>query len=331
MNVSKDVYLKIACFADDQTILNMLSVNKKFNEPEFFRQILSCKYPKLILFRKNETWKRFYLKMIYYLDKLKRKYDFEYIPAPSFNPERLYNKLYFYSRVGGLKNLVKHDKLLFYTELNDKTPFYENNRLIYIDTPLLEQLMSRAAKSGNVKFLQFLENEVSGVRDPDIKNHIIDNERGEMTLSIMVSAVISKNDEMIKYVENKILNEKLVLYAKIRGFIESRNIKEALEYLKTVPDEDYIYIIWGIILSAAKSGNLNIVKYYLEQLRGLDSNLDNEAYLDNMLMHSIEMGHLNILKFLIETYPDAKNLLKFRLSYIPVLDQDIKDYLVSIF
>jgi hypothetical protein len=47
-------------FADDKTILNMLSVNKKFNDSIFFEKIMKKRYPLLIKYKKKkETWKFF--------------------------------------------------------------------------------------------------------------------------------------------------------------------------------------------------------------------------------------------------------------------------------
>ena len=43
-----DVYEYLANFADDRTILNMLSVNKKFNDEKFFKRVIQRKYPLLL-------------------------------------------------------------------------------------------------------------------------------------------------------------------------------------------------------------------------------------------------------------------------------------------
>jgi hypothetical protein len=40
MQFNKDVYEYLLNFADDRTIINMLSVNKKFNDPIFFEKLL---------------------------------------------------------------------------------------------------------------------------------------------------------------------------------------------------------------------------------------------------------------------------------------------------
>jgi len=87
----KDVYEYLANFADDKTIINMLSVNKKFNDPVFFERIFKRKYPLLIPFKTDyETWKEFYLKMIKYISLLEEEYDIPYIPYPKFNPYDFY-------------------------------------------------------------------------------------------------------------------------------------------------------------------------------------------------------------------------------------------------
>lgn len=89
MNITKDVYEYLTNFADDRTILNMLSVNKKFNDEKFFERVIQRKYPLLIRFKKeNDTWRSFYIRMIYYIAKLQQEFDFPYIP--NTNPERFY-------------------------------------------------------------------------------------------------------------------------------------------------------------------------------------------------------------------------------------------------
>ena len=89
--ISKDVYLEIARVADDRTILEMLSVNKKFNSPAFFQEVINRKYPSLFQFKKNdEDWKQFYLRIVKYTSKLKE--EFKYTSPLSVDPEMFYKK-----------------------------------------------------------------------------------------------------------------------------------------------------------------------------------------------------------------------------------------------
>lgn len=91
--IPKDVYEYIAHFADDKTVLNMLSVNKKFNQEGIFFRIIDKRYPLLIKFKNNcKTWRRFYIKMIYYIAKNYLEYEIPYISHEEFNPYKFYKE-----------------------------------------------------------------------------------------------------------------------------------------------------------------------------------------------------------------------------------------------
>jgi len=93
MEIDKDTYEYMLNFADDKTILNMLSVNKKFNDESFFMNIMMKKYPHLINYRKNnETWKHLFLRMVYYISKIQEEFDIPYINIDLFDPEAFYEK-----------------------------------------------------------------------------------------------------------------------------------------------------------------------------------------------------------------------------------------------
>ncbi len=103
MNLTKDTYEYLLNFADDKDILNMLSVNRKFRDEEFFEKILKKRYPDLIQYKENyESYQSFFIKTIYYLSKLKEKYDIPYFVG--MNPENVY----------------KSSKHLYLTELYNK-------------------------------------------------------------------------------------------------------------------------------------------------------------------------------------------------------------------
>ena len=89
----KDVYEYLTNFADDRTILSMLSVNKQFNEEQFFIRVFDRKYPLLKEFRnKNESWRRFFVRMTYYIAKLQERFGIPYIPTEGYNPQAFYQK-----------------------------------------------------------------------------------------------------------------------------------------------------------------------------------------------------------------------------------------------
>lgn len=66
MEVSdKDIYEYILNLADDRDVINMLSVNRKFNDDLYFKKIFEKRYSLLLEFKKEEeTYKQFYLRMI---------------------------------------------------------------------------------------------------------------------------------------------------------------------------------------------------------------------------------------------------------------------------
>ena len=93
MLINKDVYEYILNFVDNETLVNMLSVNKKFSNDEYYLRLLIRKYPDLSKFRKDETYKKLFLRMTYYIEKLQKRYDFPYIPSPDFDPFAFYMEI----------------------------------------------------------------------------------------------------------------------------------------------------------------------------------------------------------------------------------------------
>ena len=91
MNLTKDTYEYILNFADDRDIINMLSVNKKFRDEDFFKRIMERKYPLLIQYKQNETWKNLYLRMVKAIYGLQEKINIPYIPLPNYNPYNFYS------------------------------------------------------------------------------------------------------------------------------------------------------------------------------------------------------------------------------------------------
>ena len=95
MELTKDTYEYLLNFADDRTLINMLSVNKKFAQKleneKFFEQLLNKRYPYLLEYKKeNETFKNFYLRKIYYIAKIEEKYKVPYYQIKDYDPEYYY-------------------------------------------------------------------------------------------------------------------------------------------------------------------------------------------------------------------------------------------------
>ena len=92
MELSKDTYLYLTNFADDRTILNMLSVNKKFNDDNFFKQVMKRKYPLLLRYKeKQQTWKQFFISTVYCIEKIEETHNIPYYSIEGYNPKEYCN------------------------------------------------------------------------------------------------------------------------------------------------------------------------------------------------------------------------------------------------
>ena len=141
MNLDKDSYEYLTNFADDRTVLSLLSTNKKFNDPKLFERILTKRYPSLLRFKKGENWKLFYLKMIKAISAMKEEFDIDYDIFSYIDPDKFYN----YLRI--LKEAIYQAKNLFldrtdcHIEINiidEKTkwtPDVERDRFLHIYFP----------------------------------------------------------------------------------------------------------------------------------------------------------------------------------------------------
>ena len=149
MSLPRDVYLYLMNFADDRTILNMLSVNKQFNDPKFFKRILENRYPVTLQFKgEHQSWKDYYLEVIAYIDGIKSEFGYNYSNTATRSPKTYYefmNKrytsyrnLYIAAREGD-KDLVD----FYLTRLDD---------LSYINHGLIA-----AIASNNLNMFKYLE------------------------------------------------------------------------------------------------------------------------------------------------------------------------------
>lgn len=89
MSIPRDPYLLIAKNADDRTLLNMLSVDKKMSNisDSFIEGVMRERYPLLVRHKLNwESWRSFYARMIYYIALIQEKFGIPYIPHPDFDP-----------------------------------------------------------------------------------------------------------------------------------------------------------------------------------------------------------------------------------------------------
>lgn len=82
--LTKDTLTYLLNFADDREILILLSIKwNMFKQlpDNFFKNLMSRKYPYLMKYKmENETWRRFYLKVVKYVAISNERFQTEYIP-----------------------------------------------------------------------------------------------------------------------------------------------------------------------------------------------------------------------------------------------------------
>ena len=80
----RDTDRQVLRYVDDEELFVVCSINRKMwfhvCDDGFLRRRLSSRYPEIEKFKsdKNETWKRFFRKVIHYVSLLKRKFKYEY-------------------------------------------------------------------------------------------------------------------------------------------------------------------------------------------------------------------------------------------------------------
>ena len=79
----KDVDREILKHLDDESLLKACSVNRRMwndvCDDAFLRRRLVGRYPGIEKYKlENETWKRFFLRYVYYTSKMREQYEFEY-------------------------------------------------------------------------------------------------------------------------------------------------------------------------------------------------------------------------------------------------------------
>lgn len=159
MNLTKDVYEYLLNFADDKAIINMLSVNRKFNDEKLFERIILRKYPYLIEQKpKSMTWRQFFVQMVYYISKLKEEHGIPYIDIKNYNPKNFY-KTYGKSvfAIYSALELAILEKASYgvvqemLDVLREKSPELKIN---YIAT--LDDLLDPAVESGDLSMVKLL-------------------------------------------------------------------------------------------------------------------------------------------------------------------------------
>jgi hypothetical protein len=201
----KDLDKHLAKYVNDKDVLNMI-VNKKYLElfdEQFFHNLLILKYPLLLRYkRKEDTWKAFYIKIVYYLSKLKEEFNFPYIPSEYYHPVRLYK--YFKQS----PEMIWSNGLMFAAHIGD--------------TKLIEEMISKsgnpsyglmgAAMKNDVKLIEYFISigadalgsglvRAAESGHKDLVDYFI--AKGVSPKYAVIGAAVSKNDDMFNYIVSK--------------------------------------------------------------------------------------------------------------------------------
>lgn len=263
----KDVYLTLTEHADDRTIVNMLSVNKKFHDPKFFQLIFEKKYPLLVRFKKDiESWKNYYLRTIYYISRLKDDYKLDYVPAPSLNPRFFYYKMKYPIDMDTKRALRSY--ISYVTETGDINLINK-----YKDKfPYKYDMKEGAVRSGNINIVKYV-----GDIEPD-ENFL------------MEQAIESRNPKMVEYVLSKATDPSVMhdVYAFI-GALKIADFDKIKYYESKVYEEGYEYSMEPAVIS----GNLDVFKYIANKDKHEDGYF-------NAVDTAIQYDYENILRYILE-------------------------------
>ena len=144
MILPKDIYEYLTNFVDNKTIVNMFSVNKRFNSEEFYHRALR-KYPLLLRLKKDETYKRFFVQMGYYIDLL-QKDGIPYFPLKEYDPKYFFRYYYHTS--------TKYDRASYYASILGYT-----KEVLSFQDKCFEKFntaMLGAARGGHLNLVQLL-------------------------------------------------------------------------------------------------------------------------------------------------------------------------------
>ena len=145
MNLTKDTYEYLLNFAEDRDVINMLSVNRKFNDEKLFEKIMRKKYPELIREKKKgESWKSLFVRIVYYMSLLQEKYGIPYFPGLDivflFTSAPPYQIRY---QIGMAAAREGHVEIL-------KLMNFDSQTLIF------QQVLEEAVRNGRLNIVEFL-------------------------------------------------------------------------------------------------------------------------------------------------------------------------------
>ena len=277
-DLDREILLRIK---SEKDLLNTCRLNKyaySLCDDTFFMNRILTKYPGAYKYQ-NKSWKKYYLHILYYIDKLK-EYDFYYNNQKSSDPKLYYDIL---TRKISAENAIEMatrknlpDLVDYYLRRNEPYDIDFNASLIAAVSVNNLQLI-RLFLSYGANFYDGALLEVAKNKNRELVNFFL--ELGANINDGLCGAVISQDTDWINYFIQKGAND--WPYAVICSpDINLANYFIGLSESSALP-VNYI----RAMNNAARIGNLDLLKYFMERVVKNGEEL-NSTYLSNLVVEA---------------------------------------------
>jgi hypothetical protein len=299
MNIQdKNVYEYLINFADDRTILNMLSVNRKFSDDAFFKRVIKRKYPLLVTFKKDgESWRQFFVNMTYYISKLQEDFDIPYIPGS--DPEKFYGQNLFLKKIPKERNIEEMKNSIIAIEAAKRG-----------NLDIVKLAVKRGLGIGIKKFLGYTINNFNPVLEHsashghlDIVKYAIDNGADDLD-NAMYYAAREGQLSIVKFLVDKGADN-------FKSSIESAAELGQFKVVKFLVEISGGIDLLDALNEAIMGGYIDIVKYLLNQGR---------ANLNDALLTAVGVQRPDIIRLLIQS---GANNINEAIQYAK--DEEVED------
>ena len=253
MLVYNDIYEYIINFVDEEDIMNMLSANQTFYSKKILLRVMQKRFPVLSTFRKEETWREFYIKMLFSIVELK-KLGIPYIAHPSFNPYEIISS----------GNFRYSTWLSYSVECGDKV----NMNLFLQKTKYYHRALKSSVKIGDLDLVRFFIEKGADVNyafSEAVKN-------GKFVDLFLIQGANHFDSGLLGAIKGR--NIDLVIKMTDKG---AKNFREALELALKTNQKNIIDLLLPKVIflekfdlflylnAAAEGGNLEMVDFMISK------------------------------------------------------------------
>jgi hypothetical protein len=308
----RDIDREIIGKLDDRELLKVCSIDKyTWNtvcDDDFLKRRLLSKYPIIDSNKGTESWKQFFLKAIYYIDKLKEEFNYEYTYGNFVKQYNILEKIYeeqLYDIIGIMKNLLVQSVLQNEMALVEFCLKYKK----YYNYDLLMKTLFAAIDKNNYEIFAYLLKKIK------LKNNL-----GLQRYKYLLRRVLkSEHLDAIKLLIEKLI--KTFSYNEVLNFLSLTLTNGDFKTIKYLLDLGVNRDIDEALLRASESGNTDVVKYLVEHGEHGVKNYN------LALLAAVESNKLEIVKYLVENGADIhfENDRAIKIAK----DREVINYLIS--